>query len=382
MGFGAPSLCHRGESSVMQKGFKARIYPTKEQKDILLKMFGSCRFVYNYFLAERIRSYKEDEVSLSYNKTANMLTVLKGDEAHLWLNECDSMALQESLRNLDRAYQNFFKGNTRFPRFHSKHGKQAYRTRNQGNGIRIVGNTVKIPKVGFVKYKGLKRFDGRILNATISMSASGKFYVSLCAELDDVVFSNNGCVVGLDVGIKEFYTDSNGNSIANPKTYRKYEKKLIREQRKLSRKKNGSSNRNKQRIRLAVQHEKVANIRKDFLHKESFKLANENQVVCVEDLNVKGMLRNHHLAKSISDVSWSEFFRQLEYKTAEHGGVVVKVPTFYPSSQICSYCGYQNQTVKNLAIRQWDCPKCMTHHDRDLNAATNILNKGLEMLSS
>ena len=155
MGFGAPSLCHRGESSVMQKGFKARIYPTKEQKDILLKMFGSCRFVYNYFLAERIRSYKEDEVSLSYNKTANMLTVLKGDEAHLWLNECDSMALQESLRNLDRAYQNFFKGNTRFPRFHSKHGKQAYRTRNQGNGIRIVGNTVKIPKAPVIVVKPL-----------------------------------------------------------------------------------------------------------------------------------------------------------------------------------------------------------------------------------
>lgn len=366
----------------MYKGFKARIYPTKEQRDILLKTFGSCRFVYNYFLAERIRSYKENGVSLSYNKTTNMLTVLKRDKDHLWLNECDSMALQESLRNLDRAYQNFFKGNAHFPRFHSKHGKQSYRTRNQGNGIRVVGNTVKIPKVGFVKYKGLKCFNGHIFNATISMSASGKFYISLCAELDDAVLSNNGSVVGLDVGIKEFYTDSNGNSIANPKTYRKHEKKFIREQRKLSRKKKGSSNRNKQRIRLAMQHEKVANIRKDFLHKESFRLANENQVVCVEDLNVKGMLRNHHLARSISDVSWSEFFRQLEYKTAEHGGIVVRVPTFYPSSQVCSCCGYQNPIVKNLAIRQWDCPKCKAHHDRDSNAATNILNKGLKMLAS
>jgi len=221
----------------MQKGFKARIYPTREQQNTLLKMFGSCRFVYNYFLAERVRSYKEDGVSLSYNKTANMLTILKRDRNHLWLNECDSMALQESLRNLDRAYQNFFKGNARFPRFHSKHGKQSYRTRNQSNGLRIVGNTIKIPKVGFVKYKGLKNFDGRILNATISMSASGKFYVSLCVEQDEVARGNNGCIVGLDVGIKEFYTDSNGNSVANPKTYRKHEKKLIREQRKLSRKK-------------------------------------------------------------------------------------------------------------------------------------------------
>lgn len=365
----------------MQKGFKARIYPTKVQQDILLKMFGSCRFVYNYFLAERIWSYKENGVSLSYNKTSNMLTVLKRDKGHLWLNECDSMALQESLRNLDRAFQNFFKGNARFPRFHSKHGKQSYRTRNQGNGIRIVGNTIKIPKVGFVKYKGLKCFNGHIFSATISMSASGKFYISLCVELDDTVLSNNGCVVGLDVGIKEFYTDSNGNSVANPKTYRKHEKKIIREQRKLSRKKKGSSNRNKQRIRLAMQHEKVANIRKDFLHKESFRLANENQVVCVEDLNVKGMLHNHHLAKAISDVSWSKFFRQLEYKTAEHGGIVVKVPTFYPSSQTCSCCGYKNPIVKNLAIREWNCPKCKTQHDRDRNAAINILNKGLEMLA-
>ena len=366
----------------MQKGYKARIYPTKAQQNILLKMFGSCRFVYNHFLAERIRSYKEDGISLTYNKTANMLTTLKRDKEHLWLNECDSMALQESLRNLDRAYQNFFKGNARFPRFHSKHGKQSYRTRNQGNGIRIVNGKIRVPKVGFVKYKGLKDFDGRILNATISMSASRKFYISLCVEMDDISLVNDGRMIGLDVGIKDFYTDSNGNTIANPKTYRKCEKKLVREQRKLSRKKKGSNNRNKQRIRLAIQHEKIANIRRDFLHKESFKLANENQVVCVENLNVKGMLRNHRLAKSISDVSWSEFFRQLEYKTAERGGIVVKVPTFYPSSQTCSCCGYQNLSVKNLAIRQWECPNCGAHHDRDANAATNILNKGLEMLAS
>lgn len=366
----------------MQKGYKARIYPTKEQQNTLLKVFGSCRFAYNHFLAERIRSYKEGGISLTYNKTANMLTALKRDKDYLWLNECDSMALQESLRNLDMAYQNFFKGNTRFPRFHSKHGKQSYRTRNQGNGIRIVNGKIRVPKVGFVKYKGLKNFDGRILNATLSMSASGKFYISLCVELGDVTLSNNGCVVGLDVGIKEFYTDSNGNSVKNPKTYRKHEKKLVREQRKLSRKHKGSNNRNKQRIRLALQHEKVANIRSDFLHKQTHALANENQVVCVEDLNVKGMLRNHHLAKAISDVSWSEFFRQLEYKMAEHSGILVKVPAFYPSSQTCSCCGYQNSQVKNLSVRDWDCPACGARHDRDGNAATNILNKGLEMLAS
>ena len=366
----------------MVKGYKARLYPTVKQQNILNRTFGSCRFVYNHFLAERVRSYKEDGISLTYNKTAKLLTSLKRDKNHLWLNETDSMALQEALRNLDRAYQNFFKGNARFPKFHSKRCKQSYRTRNQGNGIRIVGNTIKIPKVGYIKFKGLRSFDGRILNATISKSASGKFYISLCVETEDAPFLNAGGMIGLDVGIKEFYTDSNGNTVAKPKTYRKHEKKLIREQRRLSRKQKGSNNRNKQRVRLAVQHEKITNIRSDFLHKQSHILASENQVVCVEDLNVKGMLRNHRLAKAISDVSWSEFFRQLEYKTTEHGGIVVKVPTFYPSSQICSACGYQNPFVRNLAVREWICPECGAHHDRDVNAATNILRKGLEILSS
>ncbi|MBQ1305901.1 MAG: IS200/IS605 family element transposase accessory protein TnpB [Erysipelotrichales bacterium] len=366
----------------MQKGIKARLYPTIEQQETLNKTFGSCRFVYNHFLAERVRSYKEDETSLSYNKTAHLLTELKRDEDHLWLNEVDSMALQESLRNLDRAYQNFFKGNAGFPKFHSKHNRQSYRTRNQGNGIRIVGNAVRIPKIGLVKYKGLQPFEGTILNATVSKSASGKYYISLCVEMKETVRTNAGCLIGIDVGIKEFYTDSNGNTVSNPKTYSKHEKKLIREQRRLSRKQRGSNNRNKQRIRVAIQHEKIANIRSDFLHKVTTKLADENQVVCVEELNVKGMLHNHHLAKSISDVSWGEFFRLLDYKTAERGGRVVKVPTFYPSSQTCSNCGYKNPLVKDLAIRQWTCPVCGKTHDRDRNAAINILNKGLEVLAS
>ena len=366
----------------MQKGYKARLYPTSKQQNIFCRMFGSCRFVYNYFLAERIRSYKEDGIPLSYNKTASLLTALKTEKDHLWLNECDSMALQESLCNLDRAYQNFFKGNARFPRFHSKHGKQSYRTRNQTDGIRIENGRIRIPKVGFVRYRGLEDFEGRILNATVSLSPSGKFFISLCVETDDIRLNNGGCIIGLDVGIKDFYTDSNGNTVDNPKTYRKHEKKLIREQRKLSRKQEGSNNRNKQKIRVAIQHEKIANIRSDFLHKQTNTLANENQVVCVEDLNVKGMLRNHKLAKAISDVSWSEFFRQLEYKTAKRGGILVKVPTFYPSSQTCSVCGYQNPIVKDLSVRKWICPNCKAHHSRDRNAATNILNKGLEMLAS
>lgn len=366
----------------MTKGHKARLYPTKEQQILIKRMFGTTRFIYNYFLAEKIRSYKEDNVSLSSAETMRMLTVLKHDPNYLWLNDCDSMALQESLKNLDRAYQNFFKGNARFPRFHSKHGKQSYRTRNTANTLRIVGNTIRIPKVGFVKFKGMQPFEGRILNATITMSASGKFFVSLCVEQNVTIsLPNDGGMIGIDVGIKEFYTDSNGKSVASPKAYHKHEKKLIREHRKLSRKKKGSSNREKQRTRLAAQYEKVANIRRDFLHKQSTILANENQVVCVEDLNVNGMLKNHHIAKSVANAGWPEFFRLLQYKTAERGGVVVKVLRFYPSSQLCSVCGYQNSKVKNLKVRSWVCPVCGASHDRDVNAATNILNKGLELLT-
>ena len=366
----------------MNKALKVRIYPTNEQLNIINKNLGSARFVYNYFLALRTEKYKEEGVSLSYSKTSSLLTKLKHTEEYNWLCDVDSMSLQEALKNLDRAYKSFFDGNNRFPCFHSKRGKQSYRTRNQKGSVAVVDNKIKLPKIGLVKCKGLREMDGRILNATVSRSASGKYYVSLCYEMEDSILPNEGGVIGIDVGLKEFYTDSNNHSVPNPKSYRKNEKKLIREQRRLKKKKKGSNNRNKQRIKLARQHEKVANIRNDFLQKQSTILANENQVVCVEDLNVKGMLRNHKLAKSISDVSWSKFFYMLEYKTAERNSLLVKVPTFYPSSQTCSVCGYKNPLVKNLSVRNWVCPDCLTEHDRDHNAALNILKKGLEILST
>ena len=366
----------------MQRGYKARIYPDKEQRIRLSCFFGMKRFVYNYFLDKRICAYREKGISLSYKDTSKMLTSLKHDKDYLWLNECDSMALQESLKDLDRAYGNFFKGNAKFPKFHSKRNKQSYRTRNQECGIRLAGNKVRIPKIGYVRYKGLRDFDGRIFNATVSMTPDGKYYISLCVESEDTVLSNNGGTIGLDVGIREFYTDSNGITVPGPKAYRKHEKKLIREQRRLSRKVKGSSNRNKQRIRLARQHEKIADIRNDFLHKRSRMLAVENQAVCVEDLNVKGMLKDRRLAGYISDASWSEFFRQLEYKTREHGGILIRVPAFYPSSQTCSSCGHKNPIVRDLSVREWDCPKCGAHHSRDVNAAKNILKEGLRMMSS
>lgn len=366
---------------LVTKGYKYRIYPTEAQKDQIAQTLGCCRFVFNHFLDMRSSRYKEDKKSLSYNKTAGLMAQMKQEQKTEWLKNADSMALQEALRNLDSAFQNFFHKTGRYPRFKSKHqNTQSYRTRNQSNGIRFeTDNRLLLPKLGTVRIKRHRNFDGRILNATVSKTASGKYYVSLCVEQEFVPKTNNGGYIGIDVGLKEFYTDSKGNILDNPKPLAKQMKKLVREQRKLSRKQKGSKNRQKQRIKVARVHDKITNTRKDFLHKASSKLVSENQVIAVEQLNVKGMLKNHRLAKAIADVSWSEFVRQLEYKAIEHGGTVLKVPTFYPSSQVCSVCGYQNKDVKNLAVRQWNCPVCGQQHHRDKNAAVNILRHAMKI---
>ena len=361
-------------------GYKYRIYPDKEQENLINRTLGSCRFVFNHFLAVRRDQWEANHQSVTYIQTASMLTDLKRREETCWLKEADSMALQEALKNLDKAYQNFFKKRARYPRFKSKHAhSQSYRTRNSHNGIHFVSNRIKLPKIGLVRIKRSRDFDGRILNATVSRTAAGKYFVSLCVEQDieNLKHANNGGQIGIDVGLKAFYLDSNGNTVENPRPLHRLEKKLAREQRKLARKMPRSSNREKQRKRLARVYEKITNIRKDFLQKVSTQLVRENQTIAVEDLQVKNMLKNHRLAKAISDVSWSEFFRQLEYKAKLYGSEVLKVPTFYPSSQTCHVCGYQNAETKDLSVREWTCPKCGTVHDRDINAARNILAKAL-----
>ena len=367
------------------RGYKYRIYPTQEQEAKFNQMFGNARVVFNYFLGVRQRAWKEEQRSVGYSETSRLLTELKRSPAFVWLNLSDSMSLQESLRDLDNGFQLFFTGKAKYPKLKSKHNaKKSYRTRNQKNGIRIEGNKLHLPKVGWVKIKLSRIPDGVILNATISKTPTGKYFVSLCVREDwnNVLKRNNGGEVGVDVGIKSFYVDSNGNVVDNPRTFTKFQRKLGRAQRRHARRKDGSRRKQKARVAVAVVHEKIANIRRDFLHKESTKLVSDNQVIGIEDLHVAGMLRNHKLAKHIADVSWSSFFQMLKYKAVLYGCDLVQVDRFHASSQTCSVCGEKNPEVKNLDVREWTCPYCGAHHDRDKNAAINILRKAEELLAA
>ena len=362
----------------MKKGVKFRIYPNKVQQKLITQTFGCCRLIYNKALAMREEAYKQGE-KVGYNQTSAMLTALKQELE--FLREADSIALQQSLRDLDRAYTNFFQKRAQCPKFKSKHDNhQSYRTINQGNNVRIVGKYIKLPKLGYVKVHQSMSI-GKINNVTIELTPTGKYFAVLCVDFEPTYERTGFNEIGIDVGIKEFYTDSNGKVVDNPKHLEKTTKKLTREQRRLSRKAKGSSNHNKQRIKVAKVHEKITSQRNDFLHKLSTMLVRENQTICIEDLAVKNMAKNHKLARSINSVSWGKFFEMLDYKSEWYGSRVVRIPTNYPSSQTCGCCGYKNMVVKNLSVRKWVCPNCGEHHDRDINAARNILNKGLQLLA-
>lgn len=365
----------------MQKGVKFRIYPNREQQNLISQTLGCCRLIYNKGLAMRDEAY-ENGNKVGYLQTSAMLTELKKCEDFAFLRVVDSIALQQSLRDLDRGFANFFQKRAAHPSFKSKHGsRQSYKTVNQGGSIRIVGKYIRLPKLGFVKIHQSMEV-GKINSVTIERTSTGKYFAALNVEFEPQPRLNNGGAIGIDVGIKEFYSDSNGNVVQNPKYLEKSMRRLVREQRRLSRKQKGSNNRSKQRIKVALVYEKITNQRNDFLQKQSTMLVRENQTVCIEELKVRNMMRNHKLARHIGSASWSKFFEMLAYKAVWYGNDVVKVPVMYPSSQICSCCGYKNPLVKNLAVRVWECPDCHTVHDRDTNASINILTKGLQMKSA
>lgn len=365
----------------MQKGIKFRICPNREQQNLINQTLGCCRLIYNKGLAMRNEAFGKGS-KIGYSQTSRMLTELKKSEDFAFLKVVDSIALQQSLRDLDRGFVNFFQKRAAHPTFKSKHNShQSYRTVNQGDNIRIVGKYIKLPKLGSVKIRQSMEA-GKIKNVTIERTPTGKYFAVLNVEFEPEPRANNGGCIGIDVGIKEFYSDSNGNVVSNPKYLEKSMRKLIREQRKLSRKQKSSNNRSKQRVKVALVHEKITNQRNDFLQKQSTMLIRENQTICIEDLKVKNMMRNHKLAQHIGSASWSKFFAMLAYKSVWYGNDVVKVPTMYPSSQTCSRCGYKNPLVKNLAIRVWECPDCHAVHNRDTNASRNILKKGLQMRSA
>ena len=365
----------------MLKAYKYRLYPNTTQKVYFAKTFDSVRFLYNQMLADRkahYELYKYDK-TLLYAIKPRSYTSYKQD--YPWLKEPDNLALANAKLDLDAAYQKFFKHGAGFPVFKSKHrSKASYKTNNQKGSIRILNNRIKLPKIGFVKFKHHRKFNGLIKSCTISMTPSGNYYISVLVEQDGVPWIPAPHKIGIDLGLTHFATTTTNAGVSekidNPRYLQKAEKKLKLAQQRLSRKQLGSKNREKARIVVAKKHESIANQRKDFLHKLSYKIVHENQVIVIETLSSKNLMQTRRLSKAIASVSWSEFTRQLEYKALWLGRTIIKADKWYPSSQICSACGDRG-SKKPSEIRTWTCVPCGTNHDRDINASQNLLSLAL-----
>ena len=364
----------------MFKAFKYRLYPTISQAEKINRNIGCARFVYNQLLDDRIKVYKETK-----QKSKKTYSVLK--EEHEFLKQADSRALKNAQAHLDEAYNKFFKEpSTGFPKFKAKRkSRWSYTTDNNNNAIHFKGNRLQLPKIGAVKVAQHIDIEGRIITATISHERSGEYYASVLCEIEQPVsLQETEKKVGIDLGLHDIIVCSDGQRVEAPKHFRKAQNKLAKAQRKFARTQKGSNGHEKQRIKVAKCYQKIKNQRKDFLHKLSTKLINENQVICLEDLSVKGMQKNHNLAKSVSDASFAKFVNMIEYKASWYGRTVVKIDRFYPSTQICNSCGFQNTSLrgmKGLKVREWVCPECGEVHDRDYNASRNILKEGLRILN-
>src|SRR5437588_3395524 len=360
-----------------KKAYKYRFYPTDEQKQLLARTFGCCRYVYNWALRDRTDAYYKRGERLSYEDTAQRLVLLKKQEETSWLDEVSSVPLQQALRNLDRAFRHFFEGRAHYPTFKKKRHQQA--ATYASNAFSWDGKSLTLAKMdeplAIVWHRPLP--DGcQPSSVTITKDEAERYFVSMLVEEDIKAWEVTPKMVGLDLGLSSMVIESSGQTHGNPKFFAQDEKKLAKAQRRLAKKKKGSKNRAKARLKVARLHKKIADRRRDYQHKLSTKIIRENQVVCIESLQVKNMVKNHSLAKAISDVGWSEFVRHLESMAEWYGRTLVKIERWYPSSKRCFDCGHILDSL-TLDVRAWTCPECGVQHDRDINAARNILAAGL-----